>query len=144
MTRTIRTTVLTLALLATAACGDDSPTGSSQSNVTGTYNLLTVNAVAPPASVYQGPEGRVDITGGSMVLRADKSYTETITFRVQPTGGPAVNDQAIENGTYVQNGQTIQFTVPAQAGEPAFSYQGTVNSGTLSYTFEGTALVYRK
>lgn len=143
MTNLFRSAVLGFALLSASACGDDA-TGSSNPSATGTYNLQTVNAKAPPTTLYQNEYERVDITGGTLVLRSDKSYTETVNYRVAIAGGPAQDDRFIENGTYVQNGTSIQFTVPASGGDPAFSYQATLNGNTLSYTLEGTALVYRK
>ncbi len=136
-------TLFALLAVTLSGCGDN-PTSSGESDITGTYTLATVNATAPPVTVFQSSEGRVEVTSGSMVLRADNSYTETLNLRIIPAAGAPMNESSSENGTYARNGSSVQFTVPASAGEPAFSYQGTVNGGTLSYTIEGTAVVFRK
>jgi hypothetical protein len=139
--RKLLTLVFTL-LLPIAACGDS--TGPGEQRVDGTYNLVQTNGQAPPVTVFQSTAGRIEITGATLVLRSDFSYRETITYRVVPATGAAVTEDVIENGTYTVVGSSITFTVPASAGDPSFSYTGAVSGNTVTYTFEGLSMLYRK
>lgn len=140
-----RIPLLLMALVASPVLlgGCDSPT-DPQTRVAGTYTMTQVNGQAPPVTVLQVPEGRIEVTGGSMVLRADGSYTETVQVRVTPTGGSPQSDQQVENGTYAVTATSITFTVPPSAGQAAFSYSGTISGDIITYTEQGVSVTYRK
>lgn len=136
-------------LFASAAlvgCSDDDDGGSTTpTNVAGTYTLTLVNGAALPGTteIIAGG-GRVEITGGTFVLRDNKTYTETLNTRTVAAGGGATTSTQTENGSYALNGSTVIFTLPATASEPAFSYEGTISGSTLTYVFAGTAITYAK
>ena len=125
-----------------AACGDSS--GPSEPRYDGTYNMVQVNNQGVPVTIQQSTSGRIEITGGTLVLRPDFSYQETINLRGIPASGAPITDRIIENGTYTVVGNTITFTVPASAGERAFSYTGAISGNTVTYTSGGISFVYRK
>jgi hypothetical protein len=134
--------ILLAFVLPLAACGDS--TGPGEQRVDGTYTLAQVNGQAPPVTLFQSTDGRLEITGGSLVLRSDFSYQETIGLRAVPASGSPVTQDEIENGTYSVVGSSITFTVPASGGNPSFSYSGAISGNTITYTVEGFSLVYRK
>ncbi len=134
--------LLTL-FLPLSACGDDG-TGPGEQRVDGTYNLIQLNGQAVHVTIQQSTSGRVEVNGGTLVLRPDFSYQETIGFRIIPATGAPITDNVIENGTYTVVGSSITFTIPASAGDPSFSYTGAVSGNTVTYTLEGLAVVYRK
>lgn len=142
--RSLRSLAVVLLSTLAVACSGDGPTGSAEARVSGTYNLSQINGQNLPATVFQSSAGRVEVTGGTMVLRDDRSYTETVQLRILPVNGTAQTDQAIENGTFTVVGTNITFNVPASGGDPAFSYSGAVSGGVLTYTSEGLSVTYRK
>jgi hypothetical protein len=140
--------LLGIALLATgvlAGCDDDDDPTDPGADAPGTYQLTLVNGDSPPATVeILAGGGRIEITGGTFVIRDDGTYTETINTRTVQAGGASVTDTQSESGTYITNGETIMFTIAGTATEAPFSYEGTISGGTLSYTFLGTAVVYQR
>jgi hypothetical protein len=112
-------TLLSLVLL--AACDDDD-TATADTNVAGTYTLQTVNGQAPPATTVEDPGvSRLEVTGGTFVLRADRTYTETLNTRTILTNGSSTTGTQTEVGTYATNGNTVLFTIPASGSTIAFS-----------------------
>jgi hypothetical protein len=128
--------VMILACLAvTVGCGGDStaPQDPVKANA-GIYNLQTVNGIPLPATLLNDGSTIVAVTSGTLSLRTDQSYTETLGYRTTYLGVVS-NDVAVENGTFDIVGSTITFTIPAQNGEVAQSYTGAVQGGNLTYTF---------
>lgn len=142
---TRRFTLLAVLLLAPflPGCKGDSPTDPTP-KAQGTYTLKTVNATALPAVIFQSADGRIEIISGTTVLRADNSYTETLQARVIYTSGGSETTPLVESGTYSVTGSTVTFTVPANAGEPSFSYTGAVSGRTLTYTYDGLSFTYER
>ena len=125
-------------LLPLAACGDDGPTDPTQSAV-GTYALVQVNGSPVPALLGQFPEGRLDVLSGTLTLRNDKSYTETVNIRVTPTTGVVQTVPITENGTFTVTGSTVQFNT--SEGD---TYSGTLSGNTLEYNVDGLTATFRK
>lgn len=110
----------------------------------GTYLLISFNgSVGLPASVtytQPAPGGRLDVTSGAMVLRSDKSFTETIRFTNVPAGGAAVADSDLTTGTFTLSGTTIVFSI---AGP--YSWSGTLDaSGNIAYNDQGYQNAFKK
>ncbi|HEV2147322.1 MAG TPA: hypothetical protein VGR37_07950 [Longimicrobiaceae bacterium] len=135
--------VLLLVLALVAGACSDGPT-DARARVAGTYELQDVNGSSLPATIAVAPEGRLEITSGTMVLRADESYTETVRLRIIFNDGQTETESFIENGTYSMTGGTITFTVPPSLGEEGFSYTGEVSGRTLTYTAQGLTATYRR
>jgi hypothetical protein len=117
-------------LLATAsACGDSTgPSGS----VAGTYTLRRMDGSTMPALYFQNIAGRIDILSGSLVLRADKSYTQTRVIRLTyyPSGDTETSTSTYDSGIYEVVGTQITFS---GAGD---SYIGAVAGRAVSYTYD--------
>ncbi|CAN5837201.1 hypothetical protein BH23GEM6_BH23GEM6_24240 [soil metagenome] len=124
-------------LLPLAACGDGGPTDPTQSAV-GTYTLVQVNG-ALPALLEQFPEGRVDVVSGTLRLRGDRTYTETVNLQFTPSTGVVQTFPATENGTFTVTGSTVQFQT-----SDGDTYSGTLSGNTLSYNVDGFSATYQK
>ncbi len=125
-------------LLPLAACGDGGPTDPSQSAV-GTYTLVQVNGSALPALLGQFAEGGVDVLSGTLTLRGDRTYTETVNVRITPSTGVVQTFPAIEDGTFTVTGSTVQFQT-----SDGDTYSGTLSGTTLSYNVDGLSATYQK
>jgi hypothetical protein len=132
-------------VLGVAACGGDA-SGPGESDpyaqAAGSYALTTANGQLP-YTYFQNSAGRAEIWGGTLVLRADRSYTETLNTRaVFTSGAPSQTSNAVENGTYTIVGTQITFTIPPSGGNAGLSYTGALSNRTLTYTYEGIAMSY--
>jgi hypothetical protein len=68
-----RLSLAILSLFIVACSGSDS-TGPKTPAYVGTYDLSSVNSGGLPGIIIPDSAGRLTITGGTMVLRADNSY----------------------------------------------------------------------
>lgn len=111
----------------------------------GTYRLTAVNGGSLPALYLQSASGRVEFTAGTLTLRADSSFTESLTLRTTRTdGSPAESNTYIENGTFAIVGTQVYFSVPANGGQPGFSWDGSVSGDVVTYTVSGIGFRFRK
>lgn len=131
------------------ACHADSVTGTGA--IDGTYALRTVNAKTLPTTVYDsaragGPRLTVTITGGTMALSPDGSYTFALryTFAIDSVAQPVA--PLTDSGTFSRNGASLLFASFARSG----SMSGTLAGGDLTMALDildtGTPLVmvYRR
>lgn len=142
--------LLFAATLGVVACGgssgDRSITGPSpsQSHI-GTYSLTQVNGASLPVVFYSNASGNGTFISGSAVLRSDGSYQQTLTDSIAYSDGTSGGKQtSYENGTYSITGSQITFTIPADVNNAALSYSGAVDGTTISYTYSGTSLTFKK
>lgn len=154
--RTIRKRVgfgsLMIAFSVLAACGGGDSSGGG--DVTGpgpgpvvpvnlSFNLQQVNGQGLPAT-FQPTDGKLVISSGTMLLRADKTFSESMIYTFTPTGGATQPDTAITTGTYAQTGSDLVFTVPPAGADPLYTFAGTVSGNTLSYNDAGFMAVYQR
>lgn len=125
-------------------CKSTDSTGPKIGAEVGTYLLATVNGGGLPAIIFQNPAGRITVNSGSFLLREDHSYLETRNLNLVFTTGGQQSSTSVENGTYSVTGTQITFSIPASGSTAAFSYTGAVQSGVLTYTFDGIAYRYQK
>lgn len=137
-----------LAMCAMLACGGGDKSGGD--NVTGpvapvnlTFSLQQVNGQNVPAT-FQPTDGKLVITSGTMLLRTDKTFSESMVYTFTPTGGAAQPDTATTTGTYAQTGADIVFTVPPAGTDPMYTFPGTISGNTLSYNDAGFVAVYQR
>lgn len=128
----VRYTRLAMAIAAVAflaACGSDNNGTTGPSDVTGAYNLSTVNSSALPYTVPD-VDGTEVIQEGQVVLNNDLTYT------VQGTGEFNESDATIvsDHGTYTHSGSHVTFTSEVFEGG---IYTATVTSTTLTATIPG-------
>lgn len=127
--------VLVLALIL-GACGDSS-TGPDNSFV-GTYQLKSAGGAPIPATVAQVGVERLEITGGSVTLNADQTFSTSVGIRY--TNGSSVTNDTVRNtGTYVKNNNAIQLNY-SDGTQDAASLSGR----TLTLTSQGTVFVFER
>ncbi|MBA3646169.1 MAG: hypothetical protein H0W63_08310 [Gemmatimonadaceae bacterium] len=90
------------------------------------------------------PGGRIDITSGTMVLRADKTFTETFVFTNVPISGAPAPDTDVTSGTFSLSNGTIMFTTQDPL-TGSHSWSGTLDAtSTISYNDLGFLAVYKR
>ncbi len=141
----IRSFTAAIALAGVIACGgsDSSAVTAPPEPTTLSFTLSQVNGQTLPAT-FQTPDGVLVIGSGTLQLKPDKTFAENISYTFAPTGATAAPDNAITNGTYVQTGTDIVFTVPPSGTDPGAVFGGTVSATTLSYNDAGFVAVYKR
>ena len=127
-----------LAAVAVGACGGDSASGPADeyARVAGSYTLVALNGKPLPALLVEDATIRVDITSATLVLRANRTFTESLDSQVKLGASEAQSERQVHNGTFQLSGATASFTVPAANGFSAFGFTGTINGTVLTYTDE--------
>lgn len=128
-----------VAFLAAAGCSGDKVTVTEPEDLSaaptaaavGSYTLVKVNGMNLPYTFFSDGFDW-EVASGTLVLRADRSYTETQMW------GDESNPE-IMNGTFVVVGSRIVFTVPPLVGFP-----GTISNGVVTYTLNGLAFQYQR
>jgi hypothetical protein len=140
-----RLAVITLFATTSACGGGDSTAPDPKAAVAGTYTLTQINGGNLPVTVFANTAGRIELTGGSLTLRSDGSYTESLAARTVYTSGAAPQTTTDnENGTFTVIGSQITFSIPPSGSSSGLSYTGAVSGGVLTYTYEGNAFRYQK
>lgn len=126
--------VLVAATLSAAGC-DDNPAGPTQASVAGSYALHSVNGDVVPSTMLEwtlptenGEQSfRMEVIHGSLVLRADGTYTTTALIRTTNlTLGMIDEEDPMEvEGTWSLKGRNVQMVGPEGAA------QATVSGGQL-------------
>jgi hypothetical protein len=116
----MRRLALLAAVIALAACNNDSTSPNGQ--VTGTYSLRTVNGNALP---YTFSDGSV-LVSDRLSLNNDGTYFDVATF--------SNAGNATEQGLWSINNNLINFNDQTDA----FSYSGSLSGSVLTETFPGT------
>jgi hypothetical protein len=139
-------------LLFAAACTDNN-IFNPLNDAVGTYNLTIFGGATLPIDFTLQPGddpdlpngGNLRVTGGTMVLRNDGSFTETNIYIKTPPGGTSFESDFLSNGTYtVNNNGSIQFSAPAQNGFGARVFNGTVAQDRINYVEGNAAYEYRR
>jgi hypothetical protein len=128
---------LTSLALATAACGgDDSgpsgPSAPAPADVSGTYDLTSLRALANlggggnglPVTFIGGGGSTLTFNSGHLTLKSDGSY-ELQVEAVYNGGGVTMSDE----GNYDVSGSSIDFT---PTGSPARMKDGTISGSSMT------------
>src|SRR5690348_3696194 len=99
-----RFALLALVLLF-AACSEF--TGAETTDQIGVYNISSVNGAALPFTLAEG-DTTFEVTGGTVTLNADRSFTDHTTFRSTVGDSIATSEQLIQ-GQYLRTKNTITF-----------------------------------
>jgi hypothetical protein len=110
------------------ACGSDNNGSTGPSDVTGAYNLSTVNSSALPYTVPD-VDGSEVIQAGQVVLNTDNTYTVQGTGTFNESDSELVND----HGSYTRSGSHITFSSAVFSQ----SYTATVTSTSMTVTVPG-------
>ncbi|HUF50129.1 MAG TPA: hypothetical protein VMN60_04815 [Longimicrobiales bacterium] len=133
----MKRTALLLAVLA-FGCGDSSTDVAATAHV-GTYTLRTIDNAPLPVTILVEGTASLVITAGSVNLNSDATFTDRTDYQIV-SGTTTISDSDVAAGTYTRNGSTIELrTSDGGVYSMAFS-----NGNTLTQTFEGSVLVYRK
>lgn len=139
-------------LLFAAACTDNNIFNPLNDSV-GTYNLTIFGGATLPIDFTLKPGddpdlpngGNLRVTGGTMVLRADGTFTETNIYIKTPPGGASFESDFVSNGTFnVDNSGSIQFSAPAQNGFAPRVFNGTVAQDRINYVEGNASYEYRR
>jgi hypothetical protein len=142
MLRRLAFTLAAAIPLLVAACSD-SPTSPSAA-IEGTYSLRTVNGQNVPVTVAQMGADRADITGGSLTLNNNGTFTGQLEFRFVFSGIRANQSESL-SGTWTADGNTL--TLSSEGEVTVATWNPDARQITITETFEdfGTAvLVFRK
>jgi hypothetical protein len=140
----MRTTfgALLLALVAVAACNNDSTAPQSRT-VGGSYLLRSANGVAVPGIASQDASGVYEVLHGRIVLRDDFSFVDSLSDRFTPTGSAAQPRIDVRNGTYIQTGNNITLNFQTASGLLQYSVTW-IDANTLAYSEPELSLIYSK
>ncbi len=129
-----------LALLL-AACGEDSnsPTGTDDTSIFGTYALQTILGESLPLIALEEGDDKLEITAGSIRLNSDDTYSRSVTTRLTQSGN-VTTDVFTVTGTFTANGSTLQFSGSGDEGP----FTGSISGNTLTIIDASRPFVYRK
>lgn len=122
------------ASLGAVACGGDSSTGPI-SQVSGTYDLRTVNGSALPFTTYQSANERDELLS-DVITASGGSFTELSTYRVTFNGQVSSGTQA-DAGAYVVNGTAVSFVFNSGS-----SGTGTISGNSFIVADAGVSSYY--
>jgi hypothetical protein len=128
------------------ACGGDDPSAPPESPyhlAAGSYALVSLDGDPLPATIFQEGTLRVDITAATLVLRSDRTFTETLDA-LNIDGTTQEPERQVHDGTYTITNATAAFVVPAVGGFPAFTFSGTLTGTVLTYTDDNATYRYER
>jgi hypothetical protein len=131
-----------------AACTDNTLTNPIN-DAAGTYQLTVYAGRTIPATYTiqpgdpgypQYPNGATFVvSGGTMVLNSNGTFTETNNYVFTPTGGTAQSAAFVSTGTWTLNGEQFSFNAPAQNNNSARNIIGTLSedaNGVLTISYQ--------
>ena len=136
-----------------AGCSDNNVFGPQ--NVVGSYQLTIYGGATLPVTITVNPGsdpelpngGTWRITDGTMNLRSDGTFTETNIITKTPfNSNSSFRSDFISDGNYSLNGNSIQFSAPAQGNFNSRFFSGTIDEidGRLTYVEDNFNFEYRR
>ena len=137
-----------IAVVLIAACTDNS-ISNPMTDAAGTYQLTVYAGRTIPATytIQPGdpnwpayPNGATFVvTGGTLALNSNGTFTETNTYQITPPGGSPDNTSFVSSGTWTLNGTNFNMFAPAQSGNAARNVTGTLDTdvnGVLTVNYQ--------
>lgn len=118
------------ALATLAACGSDATNGTGPMDVSGSYNLATVDGSSLPYTVPGTGDNVIVVSGAAATLNADNSYTVSGSVTENGSDSQLLTDA----GTYSVSGSSVTFVSSTFGGA---SYSGVATSSTITATVPG-------
>ena len=119
--RAVLAAALALAAL-TAACGSDSATGPTKTQMAGTYPMATVRGLSVPRTFTDPAGSKLTIEGGSLTIKSDGTYELNYKGRLN-----SLTFNLTDEGNYALSGAAVSFT--PDDGDPG--YTGRVNGKSM-------------
>jgi hypothetical protein len=142
MLRRLAFTLAAAVPLLVAACSD-SPTAPSAS-LEGSYSLRTVNGANVPVTLATMGADRVDITGGTLTLNNNGTFSGQLAFRFVFSGA-TTNQSESSSGTWTASGNTVTLSSEGDVTIAVWDQNARQLTITESFDEFGTmALVFRK
>jgi hypothetical protein len=123
----VRAGAMILMIALASACGSDTPTGPT--DVSGTYALQTIDALALPFSVPNPREHTIVINTVSATLNANGTYAVAGTGTQDGDASTVLTDA----GTFTQSGATVHFTSSMFDAQ----YSAKAKTDTITVTLPG-------
>ncbi len=124
----MRRLLVALALTAlVAACGDST---SPNNSPVGLWTLTSFNGQAPPTLFDQTSTEALYITGSTLTVNANGTFSEAVSWRQTSTTAP--DTTGTDTGTWTIQGNTMTFT-STQA-----TYTGTFQGSTITEVGQDT------
>lgn len=131
-----------------AACTDNTLTNPYE-EVVGTYQLTVYAGRSVPATYTIQPGdpnypqypngGTFVVSGGTMVLNSNGTFTERNDYVFTPTGGSAQNASFVSNGSWTLDGTEFSLSAPAQNNNGPRNIFGTLTqdaNGILTINYQ--------
>lgn len=118
------------ALATLAACGSDTTNGTGPMDVSGSYNLATVDGSSLPYTVPGTGDNVIVVSGAAATLNANNTYTVSGSVTENGSDSQLLSDA----GTYSVSGSTVVFVSGTFSGA---SYSGAATSSTITATVPG-------
>jgi len=128
-----------LATLTLGACSDTAASGDADAAV-GTYTLVTIDGQPLPVVVDQSGADMLEITQGTVVLDADRTFDDSTVLRTTLAGVVSTETDAA-SGNWTLSGRTVAFTPNDQSGPYEMTWDG---NNQLTQDFSGLILVYQR
>jgi hypothetical protein len=119
------------ALATLAACGSDTTNGTGPMDVSGSYNLATVDGSSLPYTVPETDENVIVVTGGTASLYNSPNNTYALSVGGTENGRTEFVSDA---GSYSVSGSTVTFV---SSSFPGASYTGVATSSGITATVPG-------
>lgn len=131
--------LISILFLGLAACGGDStaPTDPPEQHA-GTYVLLTANGAPLPFTLVEQGSNTVEITAGSVTLRADATFDDEATIRVTEDGEVTIDEDLISGTFTVSQGRVRFLTLDGLV------YEADIDGNVMTQNFQGLVLVYER
>jgi len=127
-----------------AACSDSS---GPNADVTGSYDLITLNGSGLPVVVTFDQFSTFRITGGNVTLNSNNTFSSSGSYQQTFANGQTTTGTETCDGTYTRNGNSITFTEFTVSNTNCGGvYNGTWDGDdTLTVAFDATVqAVFRK
>ena len=132
---------ITLGALAmsSVACSDLVTGIGGSYNVTGNFELMTLNGSPLPTIAYDDGFEQHQLLGETFTIYSDGTYTDDYTVRVLTQTG-STQRSFRDVGTYQQNNTALQFR-DSSTGDV---FTGSISGNTLTVSQLGDVYVYRR
>ncbi len=105
-----RMLVVAAALMAAMSCGGGSDTTAppGADAAVGVYTLSTINGQQMPVTVQQSGNDKIEIMGGVVTLKEDRTFSDITQVRLT-VGGTVTSETETASGSWTRQANTVQL-----------------------------------